>query len=63
MLFRLFAFERHINSLNRMSQKGQKKNAKADDKSKSVYFSWSDDEVQLFLNVAINYIKASKITV
>ena len=34
-------------------------------KSKSVYFSWSDDEGQLLLNVAINYviIKASKTTV
>ena len=37
-----------------MSQKGRKKNAKADDKKKPVYFSWSDDEVQLLLNVAIN---------
>ena len=46
-----------------MSQKGRKKNTKADDKSKSVYFSWSDDEVQLLLNVAINYVKASKTTV
>ena len=34
-----------------MSQKRRKKNAKVDDKSKSVYFSWSDDEVQLPLNV------------
>ena len=34
-----------------MSQKRRKKNAKVDDKSKSVYFSWSDDEVQLLLNV------------
>ena len=41
-----------------MSQKGRRKNTKAGDKSKSDYFSWSDDEVQLLLNVAINYIRA-----
>ena len=40
-----------------MSQKGRKKNTKADDKSKSDYFSWSDDEVQLLLLNAAMIIK------
>ena len=56
---RLLAFERLINTLNRISQKERKKNTKADDKSKSDYFSWSDDGVQLLLNVYSNQLYKS----
>ena len=41
----------------KMSKPGRKK--KSDEKKQNDYFSWSDDEVELLLNVAIDY-KVSK---
>ena len=41
-----------------MAQQGRKKTS-TKEKSKLDYFSWSDDEVELLLNVALDY-KASK---